>query len=198
MIILVLGRNSFGGGAAPLAIAACLLATCCYGIGANFTKRFFADTDALTLATWSQVAATVALTPLALMTWPSHPISLRSWLALVALGIACTAIAYALYFRLIRNLGPTRAVSVTYLIPVFGMLWGMLFLGEHITVSMILGAVVILLGVGLTTGTLNLSRVSRIPVIDIADRNADPKPALDVSEAPARARLAFRRTCSDE
>lgn len=64
----------------------------------------------------------------------------------VVFALLCSAVAYLLYYRLIADVGPTRALTVTFLIPVFAMLWGALFLGERITVSMIGGAVVILAG----------------------------------------------------
>jgi drug/metabolite transporter (DMT)-like permease len=66
-----------------------------------------------------------------------------------------------LYFRLIANVGPARAIAVTFLIPVFGMLWGTIFLGEVVTGNMIAGCAVILLGTGLATGVLKVPRWSR-------------------------------------
>jgi drug/metabolite transporter (DMT)-like permease len=93
---------------------------------------------------------------IALMTWPARLPSLKAWVAVFALGIGGTGVAYPLYFRLIRNVGPTRAISVTYLVPAFGMVWGAIFLREAITLPMIIGAIVILLGIGLTSGTLRL------------------------------------------
>ena len=80
---------------------------------------------------------------------------------MILLGVACTGVAYLLYFRLIANVGPTRAVSVTFLIPVFGMLWGALYLGEAVTLSMLLGCGVILLGTALTLGLLRPAGSSR-------------------------------------
>jgi drug/metabolite transporter (DMT)-like permease len=68
------------------------------------------------------------------------------------LGVACTAVAYILYFRLIARVGPARTVTVTYLIPLFGMLWGLVFLGEAITASMLVACGVILVGTALATG----------------------------------------------
>jgi drug/metabolite transporter (DMT)-like permease len=76
------------------------------------------------------------------------------WLHVVGLGIACTGSAYILFFRLGAHVGPTRAVWVTFLIPVFGVLWGILFLGEQLTLNMLIGCAVILLGTSLSTGVL--------------------------------------------
>jgi drug/metabolite transporter (DMT)-like permease len=63
--------------------------------------------------------------------------------------VLCTGIAYLLYFRLIADVGPTRALTVTFLIPVFGMLWGALFLGEAITPVMAAGCALVLAGTAL-------------------------------------------------
>jgi drug/metabolite transporter (DMT)-like permease len=71
------------------------------------------------------------------------------WTAVVLLGVLCTGIAYLLYFRLIADVGPTRALTVTFLIPAFGMLWGAAFLGEAITFTMALGCGLVLLGTAL-------------------------------------------------
>jgi drug/metabolite transporter (DMT)-like permease len=70
----------------------------------------------------------------------------------VALAVLCTAVAYVLYFRLIAHVGPATAISVTFLIPVFAVLWGGLFLHEHLTPAMVGGCAVVLLGTSLTTG----------------------------------------------
>ncbi len=133
---------------------AVLLATLCYGIGANYTKHYLSNIPALTLATGSQVTASIVLLPIALFFLPDHFPSLDAIHAVILLGILCTGIAYILFFRLIANLGPAKAVSVTYLIPAFGLLWGYLFLHEQITPWIIIGSCFILLGVGLTTGLI--------------------------------------------
>ena len=91
------------------------------------------------------------------MAWPAGRASATAWAASLALAFACTGVAYLLYFRLIAQLGAARAIAVTFLIPVFGMLWGALFLGERLTPAMLLGCAVILLGTALTTGALRWS-----------------------------------------
>ena len=65
---------------------------------------------------------------------------------MLALGLVCGAIAYLLYFRLIADIGATGALTVTYLIPVFGVLWGALFLGEPVTLPMACGAALVMMG----------------------------------------------------
>jgi drug/metabolite transporter (DMT)-like permease len=86
--------------------------------------------------------------------WPPTLPDARAWSFALVLAVACTGIAYVLYFRLIANVGPANAISVTFLIPVFAVLWGWLFLHESLTPQMLLGCAVILLGTSLTTGVL--------------------------------------------
>jgi drug/metabolite transporter (DMT)-like permease len=141
--------------AGPLmAIGATLLATLSYGIAANFSKRYMSDVPPIASAAGSQWGATVALLPIVPFVWPDRAISLQAWASVIALGFFCTALAYVLYFRLLSKLGPTKAVSVTFVIPVFGMLWGSLFLAETVTTKMLVACLVIALGTALSTGLL--------------------------------------------
>jgi len=82
----------------------------------------------------------------AILLWPEHSIAPRTWGAAFAVGLLGTAVAYVLYFRLLRSIGPSRAMVVTYLIPVFGILWGHLVLGEAITANMLAGGAIIVVG----------------------------------------------------
>ncbi|NML29741.1 DMT family transporter [Paraburkholderia antibiotica] len=141
-----------------LAAAAALGATLLYGIAANYTKRYLTGVDALTVATGTMIGATIVLLPLAVIYWPTAPISLHAWGAVIALGVACTGVAYMLFFHLIAVAGPARAIAVTFVIPIFGILWGALFLGEAVSPGMLEGCVVILLGTALATGA-----VKRVP-----------------------------------
>jgi drug/metabolite transporter (DMT)-like permease len=86
------------------------------------------------------------------MTMPSA----QAWGAVAVLAVLCTGVAYILFFRLIAHIGAANAISVTFLIPVFGVLWGALFLGETVTGAMAAGCVVIVLGTALATGALRL------------------------------------------
>ncbi|MBQ0943857.1 EamA family transporter [Ideonella sp. 4Y16] len=135
-----------------LAVAACLLATLMYGFSANFTKRHLQGIPSMALAAGSQLSAAAVLVPLALWAWPTTPPAASSWLAVAALAFACTGVAYILYFRLIAHVGASQAMSVTFLIPAFAVLWGTLFLGEAITPVMVAACGVILLGTALVTG----------------------------------------------
>lgn len=144
-------------GIAPAwAVLACLLATTCYAFAASATKRFLTGLPPLVTATGSQLGATMALALPALWLHPQQAPSLQASLAVVVLGVLCTGVAYILYFRLIEQAGPSRALTVTFAIPVFAILYGVLFLGEPVTPWMLMWGAVVLLGTALSTGLLKL------------------------------------------
>lgn len=156
---LVLGASgvaaitSFGSlPASPMlapAISACILATACYGLCGVYIKRRAADIEARAMAAGSQFAAGVIILPLA-AAFPPRAMPGPSVLAALALfALLCSAVAYLIYYRLIAELGPTKALTVTFLIPVFGMLWGRILLGERISLAMIGGAALVLAGTAL-------------------------------------------------
>lgn len=136
------------------AVAACLGATLCYGYTVNYTKQRLAMIAPLAQAAGSQAAASVVLIVPALWFWPAATPGATAWAAALTLALLCSALAYLLYFRLIAHLGPARAITVTYLIPLFGVAWGALFLGETISTGMVAAGAVILLGTALATGLL--------------------------------------------
>lgn len=158
VVLLAGDKASFKPGGTGWAVLACLLATLCYAIAASFTKRFLTGIHPLATATGSQIGALLGLALPALWFWPAHTPSLHAWLALLALGVLCTAVAYILYFRLIAQLGPARAVTVTFLVPVFAIFYGTVFLGEELTLFMLLCGAVVVCGTALATGVLTLSR----------------------------------------
>jgi drug/metabolite transporter (DMT)-like permease len=144
---LVWGKLAFGGKLAEaLAVLAGLCAALGYGIAAHYSKRRLAGATPLAVAAGSQIASALVLLPFGISTWPAQPLSVPGIASAVVLGVACTGVAYLLYFRLIASLGPTRAITVTYLIPVFGVLWGGLFLGERPSPAMLVGGALILGG----------------------------------------------------
>jgi drug/metabolite transporter (DMT)-like permease len=146
------------GNATGWAVLACLLATLCYGLSASFAKRYMAGLPPLVAAAGSQMGAAVGLIPLTWWFWPDHAVSLQAWAAVAALGILCSGVAYILYFRLIERAGPSRALSVTFAIPVFALLYGAVLLGEAITPWMVLCGLVIVAGTSLSTGLVSLRR----------------------------------------
>lgn len=133
------------------AMAACLGAVACYAFTAHYAERLPAVSP-LTAAAGGQFVSALVLAPTTVLDWPQRSPDLSAWAALAGLAIACTAVAYVVFFRLIGRIGAMRTMVVLYLIPAFAMLWGALFLGEAVTPAMAGGGAVILLGVALATG----------------------------------------------
>ncbi len=151
------GGISFKAGGSGMAVVACLVATFCYGIAGSMTKRYLANVPSLVTTTGSLWGASLGLTLPALLSWPSHMPSWRAWAALGMAGLMCTALAYVLYFRLMTRTGPARAMTVTYLIPVFANVFGVIFLDEVVTHWMMGCALVIVLGTALASGLIHRS-----------------------------------------
>ena len=153
------GFKATADGATPgLAVLACLLACVCYGISASYTKRYLTGMPPLVTAAGSQIGASLGLALPAIWFWPAQMPGTHAWLALLAVGVLCTGVAYIIFFRLIENAGPPRALTVTFLVPVFAVLYGVLLLGEHVTLWMLLCAAVIVCGTALSTGMIRLWR----------------------------------------
>ncbi len=136
---------------APLAIAMGLAATFSYGIATNYAKSAkkvdpFANAHGSMWGAALLIAPAVPFAPAAAM--PSLGIAL----AVLALGVVCSGIAYLLYFRLIADIGAASALTVTFLVPVFGVLWGHLVLGEPLGWNTLVGAAVVIVGTALVTG----------------------------------------------
>lgn len=160
VVLLAGGQASFkpnASGIAPAwAVAACLAATTFYALSASFTKKHIPSLPPLVTATGSQIGATLALVLPALWFRPDHWPSASAWWSLLVVGVLCTGVAYILYFKLIENSGPARALTVTFLVPVFAIAYGVLFLGETVTAWMLLCGAVILAGTALSSGLVRL------------------------------------------
>lgn len=147
------GFQAGGGAISPaLGVAACLLATACYGAAANFTQQHLRTAPPMAVAAGSQAVAAVVSALPAWWWWPAQTPGPQAWAGAAVLAVACTGWAYLLYFRLMARLGPAKAVAVTFLIPAFAVLWGALFLGERLTLPMVAGCATVLLGTALATG----------------------------------------------
>lgn len=151
---VVWGKTSWAAGGNGWAIVAALAAALCYGVAACYARRALAGVSALTVATGSQLGAALVLAPLAVWTWPPTPPSAAAWVSVLALGAGCTALAYILYFRLIANVGAGRAIAVTFLVPLFAVVWGGLWLDEVLNAQTAVGAVVVLVGTALALGLI--------------------------------------------
>jgi drug/metabolite transporter (DMT)-like permease len=129
-----------------LAVAAALAATLCYALSAIYVKRHAGGAKPMAIAGWSQVFAGVALAPLVPFGPAVGPVTAAVAGNVLALALLCSAAAYLLYFRLIADVGPSRTLTVTFLIPMFGMIWSAMFLGETITWPMLAGCALVIAG----------------------------------------------------
>ncbi|MEL7510347.1 MAG: DMT family transporter [Cyanobacteria bacterium J06554_1] len=141
-----------------IAIVAALLAALMYAIAAPYIKQTLADVPSLVATTGSQLGAALIIIPALPFTVPQQTPSARVVISVLALAVLSTVFAYILFFRLIQNIGSTKALTVTYLIPIFAMLWGAMVLQETVTSSMILGCGLVLLGTAIANDVLPLSR----------------------------------------
>lgn len=144
--VVVLGAGDVGGVGLGPAVAAGTAAAFLYGVSANLVKRHFAELPPAAVAAATLAWGALLLAPFAVWQWPSAPVPAQAWFSLIALGVVCTGIAYAFYYRLIQRVGAPRATTVTYLVPIFGVLWAWLALGEPLTIEMLAGGVLILGG----------------------------------------------------
>ena len=154
--LLSWGKASFKPGGTGWAVVACLGATLCYGLAASYTKRYLMGVPPMATATGSQIGAALGLAVPTVWFWPEHAPDLNAWLGVVALAVLCTAVAYILYFRLIEKAGPSKALTVTFMIPLFALFYGAVFLSEAITAWMVVCGLVILCGIALATGVVRL------------------------------------------
>ena len=148
--VVVLASGKTAGASIGWAVAAGTMAAFLYGVGANMVKRHLTGLPAGAVAAATLSCAAVLMLPFAVATWPAHPIPTLSWLAAGALGVLGSGIAYVLYYRLIQRIGVARAATVTYVVPLFGVAWAWLLLGEPLTVPMLIAGTLILGSVALS------------------------------------------------
>jgi drug/metabolite transporter (DMT)-like permease len=152
--VLMWGSASFKSGDGALAVLAVLVTSMFWALGAHYTRRRLAGLDAMVITVGSLLAASVFLAPFAWASWPGETPSPRAWAEMAFLGVASSGAGFLLYFRLLRRIGPVRAMSVTFLNPVVAMVSGALYLGEGITLQMLGGGAVVLMGTALSLGLL--------------------------------------------
>ena len=148
--VTILASGHIAGASVGAAALAGTAAALCYGLGINFVRHYLSGFPAGAIAAANLGAGALLLLPFAIYTWPQYPIPVTSWLSAVLLGVLCTGIAFVFYYRLIARIGAPRTATVTYLIPLFGVIWAWLLLGEGVTLSMVLAGALILAGVGLS------------------------------------------------
>ncbi|MFP2928556.1 DMT family transporter [Pyxidicoccus sp. 3LG] len=148
--VVVLASGKVAGASIGEAAAAGTTAAFLYGIGANLVKRQLTGLPAVAVAAATLAFAAVLMLPFAIATWPTNPIPAVSWLSAGALGVLCTGIAYAVFYRLIQRIGAAQAVTVTYIVPLFAVAWAWLLLGEPLTPTMLIAGTLILGSVALS------------------------------------------------
>lgn len=141
------------------------IAAAFYGVGVNFARQQLAGVPSGAVAAATLVFAAAIEAPLALAFRPTGPIPATSWLSAALLGVLCTGAAYFLYFRLIQRVGALRASTVTYIVPLFGVWWAWLLLGEPLTAKMAIAAALILGGIALSRRPVAIKSASA-PVQD--------------------------------
>jgi drug/metabolite transporter (DMT)-like permease len=147
--VLASGRTAGGGNVWAAALAG-TAAAFLYGVGGNLLRRYLAGIPASAVASATLIGASVLQAPVAIYTWPDNPIPAISWVCATLLGVLCTGFAYVLYYRLIHRVGAPRAATVTYIVPLFGVLWAWVLLDEPLTPSMAVAGALILSGVALS------------------------------------------------
>ncbi|MDE2818245.1 MAG: DMT family transporter [Chloroflexota bacterium] len=141
-----------------LAALALLGAALSYALGGVYAKRSFHGVNNLTMSSGQLIAATLILAPVSLFDLPREIPPTGAILALLALVLVCTAFAYQLYYYLIISAGPIQALTVTLLVPIFGVILGAFWLGERISPGMLFGLLIVLFSVGLVTGMVSPRR----------------------------------------
>lgn len=152
VVVLMWGSGSFRSNSGVLAVGAVLCTSFTWGLGAHYARKHLASADAVVITVGSLLAASLFLAPFAWVSWPTETPNLRAWAEVAFLGIASSGLGFLLYFRLLRRIGPVRAMSVTFLNPVVAMASGALYLGEDVTPQMLAGSAVVLLGTVLSLG----------------------------------------------
>ena len=148
--VVVLASGKAAGASIGWAAAAGTVAAFLYGIGANLVKRQLTGLPPAGVAAATLGSGALLCLPWALATWPAQPIPALSWFSAVMIGVLCTGVAYVLFYRLIQRVGAGRAVTVTYLVPLFGVAWAWALLGEPLTWTMAVACTLILGSVALS------------------------------------------------
>lgn len=148
--VVVLASGKTAGASIGWAVAAGTTAAFLYGIGGNMVKRNLTGLPAGAVAASTLLCSALFMLPFAAASWPEHAIPLRSWLCAGALGVLCTGVAYAIFYRLIQRIGAARASTVTYVVPLFAVTWAWMLLDEPLTVPMLIAGTLILGSVALS------------------------------------------------
>ena len=153
-VIILMSESLFGGGEQGkglieglLPMGYALLACVGYALGANITKNYLYDVSPVAITAGSLIIGSLIMLPVAFTEFPyGKAISIKAWVSVICIGVFSTAIALIFMNQLIKNIGPTRATSITLVIPIFAIILGYLLLGEALNIQAIIGSIVILIG----------------------------------------------------
>jgi drug/metabolite transporter (DMT)-like permease len=157
------GLHPSGGWWGAAGTLAVVVASLSYAVGGLWGQRLVTDENGFALATAAMIGATVALIPFGVVQLPNHVPGWKETGSVIALAVLGTAVAQILLFRVLRTDGATRMSLVTYLLPVTALFYGVVLLGEPLTVQELIGMVLILGGVALGSGALRLPRREPAP-----------------------------------
>ena len=156
--VLVGGFDGLGGRTALMGAGAVLVGSASYATGNFYARRTMKGVPVAVSAVGQNIAGLALVLPFAVFAVPDAVPSLAVFGSLAGLGAIGTGFSLLLYFRLIANVGPARTSTVTYLVPVWALLYGALLLGEGVTARALLGLVLILAGVAGASGVIRLPR----------------------------------------
>jgi drug/metabolite transporter (DMT)-like permease len=142
--VVVLATAKVAGLSIGAAVIAGALASLLYGLGVNLVKRHMTGLPPAASAAATLGCASLWMLPMALTHWPQGPVPGAAWACAITLGVVCTGLAFLMFYRLIARIGPSRASTVTYLVPLFGAAFAWLLLGEPVTLQMLLAGALIL------------------------------------------------------
>lgn len=135
-----------------LAVGACLLAACCYGLSTPLAKKATSRMEPLAIAAAIHLAALVFVLPGALWSLPEARFTMGAMSAVFVMGVLTSGLAFWVHLRIVRHVSPVAAMAPAFLIPVFGVAWGHLFLGEALSPGIFIGGALVLLATALVTG----------------------------------------------
>jgi drug/metabolite transporter (DMT)-like permease len=151
--VVVLASGRIAGADIGPAVLAGATAALLYGIGIQLVRRHLTGLPATAVAPATLACAAVLLLPFGIAQWPTRMPSAQAWLSVALLGVMCTGIAFVMYYRLIARIGPSRASTVTYLVPLFGVAWAWWLLAEQPTARMAIAGALILGSVAMSQRT---------------------------------------------
>jgi len=145
-----------------LPIVAGISATFMYGIANNIYKKSLSNVSVFTSSSGSLLFSALFMSLLVPFFMPDlDQITFRHWIYAIILGVICTSLALLIHFKLINNIGPTKAATVTFLIPVFSFIWGYLLLNEKLSLRMIIATLIILFGMNLVMGIIKINTLNK-------------------------------------